>query len=422
MNDRQNALRINADRFRKRFDALADIGAIADGGVHRPALGAEHLRAREWFLKEATAAGLTTHVDGAGNHSAALSCGPAGAPVLLLGSHLDSVRYGGRFDGALGVLAALEILQVVKEAGVALETNLEAIDFTDEEGTHLGFLGSLALVGAITPQELRHPGSDLGIFQKALAKAGLTENSILDARRSPSTIAGYLELHIEQGNRLNTSADDIAVVTSIVGLRRQKVTYIGRADHAGTISMKERRDAGQGAAALMLSSRRLVMKEFPESVVNTGTIEFSPGAMNIVPQRAQLTLEFRAPKPNDLEQLGVALQQLVYAEARERELDVTIEEVDGIQPVQMDGQVQAAFVAAAERLDLCHRRMASGAGHDAQVMAKICPAGMIFVPSVDGCSHSAHEFTEWEDCINGANVLLQTAVAGIPSADRPRTG
>ncbi|MEC8951681.1 MAG: M20/M25/M40 family metallo-hydrolase, partial [Acidobacteriota bacterium] len=182
-------------------------------------------------------------------------------------------------------------------------------------------------------------------------------------------------------------------------------------------SMKERRDAGQGAAALMLSSRRLVMKEFPESMVNTGTIEFSPGAMNIVPQRAQLTLEFRAPKPHDLEQLGVALQQLVYTEARERELDVTIEEVDGIQPVQMNGQVQAAFVAAAEQLDLRHKRMASGAGHDAQVMAKICPAGMIFVPSVDGCSHSAREFTEWEDCINGANVLLQTAVAGIPSAD-----
>ncbi|MAM85162.1 MAG: Zn-dependent hydrolase [Acidobacteria bacterium] len=413
MDDRPIALRVNANRLRGRFDALAAIGATGNGGVHRPALGAEHLRARRWFLDEARAVGLRTSVDGAGNHSATLPCGPANAPTLLLGSHLDSVRNGGRFDGALGVLAALETLQVVKEADLALKTNLEAIDFTDEEGTHLGFLGSLAFTGAITATDLHHPGGDPHAFQEALANAGLTEKSILGAQRDPSTIAGYLELHIEQGNRLNTSSHDIAVVTSVVGLRRQKITYIGRADHAGTISMNDRRDAGQGAAALIISSRRLVMAEFPDSVVNTGVTRFLPGAMNVVPERAQLTLEFRAPRLRDLKQLGAALKDLAHAEARERELAVEIEEVDGIQPVQMDARVQAAVAAAAERLGLRQKQMTSGAGHDAQVMAKICPAGMIFVPSVDGFSHSAREFTKWEDCMNGANVLLQAAVVGI---------
>ncbi|HJO38148.1 MAG: Zn-dependent hydrolase [Vicinamibacterales bacterium] len=413
MNDTTAALRVDAERLRARFDALAAIGATGDGGVHRPALGQDHLRARQWFLDEGRAIGLDTHVDGAGNHSATLACGQAGAPALLLGSHLDSVRHGGRFDGALGVLAALEALQVVKEAGLELDTNLEAIDFTDEEGTHLGFLGSLAVTGALTADELGRPGSGVEVFQAALAGAELTDTSILSAARDPKTIAGYLELHIEQGNRLNAAVADIGVVTGIVGLRRQKVTYIGRADHAGTISMTDRLDAGQGAAGLMLAARSMVMTAFPDSVVNIGVIAFEPGAMNVVPERACLTLEFRAPVAEDLERLGVVLKSLVRAEAKSRNLEAEVEEVDGIQPVQLDQRAQGALAGAATRIGLKQIAMPSGAGHDAQAMARICPAGMIFVPSAGGFSHSAREFTEWDDCVNGANVLLQAAVGGL---------
>jgi N-carbamoyl-L-amino-acid hydrolase len=413
MNDTTAALRVDAERLRARFDALAAIGATGDGGVHRPALGQDHLRARQWFLDEGRAIGLDTHVDGAGNHSATLACGQAGAPALLLGSHLDSVRHGGRFDGALGVLAALEALQVVKEAGLELDTNLEAIDFTDEEGTHLGFLGSLAVTGALTADELGRPGSGVEVFQAALAGAELTDTSILSAARDPKTIAGYLELHIEQGNRLNAAVADIGVVTGIVGLRRQKVTYIGRADHAGTISMTDRLDAGQGAAGLMLAARSMVMTAFPDSVVNIGVIAFEPGAMNVVPERACLTLEFRAPVAEDLERLGVVLKSLIRAEAKSRNLEAEVEEVDGIQPVQLDQRAQGALAGAATRIGLKQIAMPSGAGHDAQAMARICPAGMIFVPSAGGFSHSAREFTEWDDCVNGANVLLQAAVGGL---------
>ncbi len=407
------ALRVNADRLRARFDALAAIGGTPDGGVHRPALGADHLRARQWFLDEARAIELQTHVDGAGNHSAVLACGPEDAPALLLGSHLDSVRYGGRFDGALGVLAALEALQVVQESGLRLATHLEAIDFTDEEGTHLGFLGSLAVTGALTTDELARPGGDPEAFRSGLTDAGLTNQSILDARRDPSTIAGYLELHIEQGRRLIDAGRDIGVVTAIVGLRRQKIIFVGRADHAGTISMKDRLDAGQGAAGLMLAARALVMAEFPDSVINTGVIQFEPGAMNVVPERAHLTLEFRAREPDALERLGTALRDLTRGEARARGLDVQIEEVDGILPVKMDPRAQAALGQAADRLGLSRLEMASGAGHDAQAMARVCPAGLIFVPSIGGFSHSSREETAWQDCVNGANVLLQGAVAGL---------
>ena len=413
MDPRHAALRVNADRLQERFDALATIGGTPDGGVHRPALSVDHLRARRWFLDEARAIGLQTRIDGAGNHSAVLACGPDAAPALLLGSHLDSVRYGGRFDGALGVLAALEALQVVKESGLRLDTHLEAIDFTDEEGTHFGFLGSLALTGALTADELGHPGGDPEAFASALANAGLTEQSILDARRDPATIAGYLELHIEQGNRLTAVARDIGVVTAIVGLRRQKIIFVGRADHAGTISMADRLDAGQGAAGLMLAARALVMAEFPDSVINTGVIQFEPGAMNVVPERAHLTLEFRAQEPDALERLGAALRDLTHREARARGLDVQIEEVDGIMPVKMDPRAQAALGQAADRLGLSPLEMASGAGHDAQAMARVCPAGLIFVPSIGGFSHSSREETAWQDCVNGANVLLQAAVAGL---------
>ena len=413
MDPQHAALRIDADRLRARFDALAEIGGTADGGVHRPALSKDHLRARRWFEAEAEAAGLQTRTDGAGNHSARLGCGPNGAPTLLLGSHLDSVRHGGRFDGALGVLAALEALQVVQESDLRLETHLEAIDFTDEEGTHLGFLGSLAVTGALTADELARPGGDPDAFRSGLADAGLTEQSILGATRDPATIAGYLELHIEQGRRLIDASCDIGVVTAIVGLRRQKVTFKGRADHAGTISMTDRLDAGQGAAGLMLAARTLVMAEFPASVINTGVMGFEPGAMNVVPERAHLTLEFRAPESEALERLGTALRGLTYREADARRLEVSIEEVDGIQPVKMDPRARAALGQAADRLGLSHTEMASGAGHDAQAMARICPAGMLFVPSIGGFSHSSREETAWQDCVNGANVLLQAAVGGV---------
>jgi len=405
-----SAFRINNERFRANFETLAAIGATPDGGVHRPAFSDAHLDARRWFLERAKQIGLDARVDGAGNHSAVLRCGRADGPTLLLGSHLDSVPYGGRFDGALGVVAALEVLQIVKEQGISLNTHLEAIDFTDEEGHFANFFGSLGLTGKLQPEHMQNPRGGRDRFQEALRRAGLNESSLFSAGRDPETVAGYLELHIEQGPRLIESGMQIGIVTSIVGIRSFKIRFLGRADHAGTTPMGKRLDAAQSASSFTLAARELVMKEFPGCVVNVGNMEFEPGAFNVVPHTVTVALEFRADDDDKLDEMETALLKQASIEAQRFRLDSEIVFLDSAAPAHMNKQIQEAFANASKALGLKHTFLPSGAGHDAQCLAQICPTGMIFVPSVGGFSHSSKEFTEWEDCINGANVLLQAAL------------
>ena len=329
---------------------------------------------------------------------------------MLLGSHLDSVPYGGRFDGALGVVAALEVLQVVKEQGVSLNTHLEAIDFTDEEGHFVSLLGSLALLGKLEPEHIQNPRGGRDRFQKALCHAGLSESSLFSAGRDPATVAGYLELHVEQGMRLIELGMQIGIVTSIVGIRSFRIRFIGRADHVGTTPMDKRLDAAQGASAFTLAARELVMKDFPGYVVNVGNMEFEPGAFNVVPQTVTVALEFRADDDDKLDEMEAALLKQASVEAQRFGLNLEVVLLDNVTTAHMNEQVQEAFVNASKALGLKHTFLSSGAGHDAQCLAQICPTGMIFVPSVGGFSHSSKEFTEWEDCVNGANTLLHAAL------------
>jgi N-carbamoyl-L-amino-acid hydrolase len=416
-------LRINAERFRADFEALSEIGSTGDGGVHRPALGEAHLEARAWFRQRSIAAGLEFRTDGAGNHSAFLACGPEGAPTLLLGSHLDSVPHGGRFDGALGVLAALEVLRVVQEAGVSLPVHLESMDFTDEEGTLVGMLGSAALAGVLQPEALRDPRGGRAVLEAGLARAGLTEIGLLTAQRDPASLAGYLELHVEQGLKLVNARADIGIVTSIVGINSYRLTFVGQADHAGTTPMEARRDAAQGASAFTLAARELVLRDFPGCVSNVGDMRFAPGVFNIVPARVEVALEFRAPEPGAFARLKAALLEQAHAEAERFDLGLEVEWLGRCDPAPMSEEVREAFAQAAESLGLKHVSFATGAGHDGQSLVGLCPVGMIFVPSVEGASHSPREFTRWEDCVNGANVLLQAAlrVAGASYSTLPTT-
>jgi N-carbamoyl-L-amino-acid hydrolase len=403
-------LLINPDRFKDDFDALAQIGSTGDGGVNRPALSPAHLEARRWLLARAQEAGLETHVDGAGNHSAILQSPIPNSLTLLLGSHLDSVPNGGRFDGALGILAALEVLRTVKEASLQLPVHLEAIDFTDEEGTLVGLLGSSAIAGTLTPEALQNPRGGRAAWEEGLARAGLTEAGLLSARRDPQSLAGYLELHIEQGSRLAQSAIAIGVVSGIVGIHSFRLTYQGRANHAGTTPMEARFDAGLGASAFVLTAREMVLREFPNCVVNVGQMSFKPGAFNIIPGAAELALEFRSPEPKQLGDLEKALLGLADLVGRQYGLKLAVERAGSCAPAPMSQRAQTAIAAAADSLALSHTSLASGAGHDAQSLAPLADAGMIFVPSRDGVSHSPLEFTEWEACLNGANVLLRAAL------------
>lgn len=410
MSTNWHALRINPDRFLSDFAELSRIGATGDGGVHRPALTEPDLQARAWLRGRFQAAGLDLRQDPAGNISGFLPCGSPDAPALLLGSHLDSVPFGGRFDGALGVLAALETLRVVKEAGLSLPVNLEAIDFTDEEGTLTGFLGSGALTGSLHPDVLENPKCGLPYLNDRLSAAGLSLETVLDARRPQGSLAGYLELHIEQGKRLEQRQVQIGVVDTIVGITAYRISYLGRADHSGTTPLNDRLDAGQGAAAFILDARETVLRDYPGCMVNIGQASFEPGAFNIVPRKANLGLEFRSGDEKQLGEMEMDLLKSARKQANRFGLLIGAEHLWTEPPAQMDERARSAIAAAAGDLGLSHMPLSSGAGHDAQMLSTVCPAGMIFVPSVDGASHSSREDTRDEDCINGANVLLQAAL------------
>ena len=403
-------IHVDPDRLRDDFDALAAIGATADGGIERLALTPAHLEARAWFLRRASEAGLETVVDAAGNHSAILPSTAPDAPTLLLGSHLDSVPRGGRFDGALGVLAALEVLRVVQAERLELPVALEAIDFSDEEGTLVGLLGSLAAAGALDADMLAAPRGGRKALLAALARAGLDEARLIDARRDPRTLAGYLELHIEQGPVLEQAGVQIGVVTAIVGSRSLELVFEGASAHAGTTPMAARRDAGLGAARFVDRVHETVSSGFPGTVATVGSIELEPGAFNVVPGRARVLLEFRAGTAAELDRLEQRLLDEARSVAAAQRLELQARPVGRWEPTALDPSVRAVIAAAAASLGLSTQELASGAGHDAQALAQVTRAGMIFVPSVGGVSHQPGELTPWQDCVNGADVLLQSAL------------
>jgi N-carbamoyl-L-amino-acid hydrolase len=400
-------VRVDPERLRADFAALAQIGATTAGGVDRSCFNDAHLAARAWFLMRAGRPGLQTRVDAAGNHSAILG---VDGPTLLLGSHLDSVRNGGRYDGALGVLAALHVLLAVQAAAIELPVALEAIDFTDEEGTLVGLLGSAALAGTLTPQALRSPRGGREALLAGLERAGLREDELRTARRDSRSLAGYLELHIEQGPLLERAGADVGVVTAIVGARSFSLVFRGEAGHAGTTPMNAREDAGLGAAAFALAANEIVVRDFPGAVATVGDLRLEPGAYNVIPGTAALALEFRSADAHALDELERALLARARSEADARRLALDVEPVGQWEPTALDPAFCDAIEHAAEQLGLTWLRLVSGAGHDAQALAAVTPAAMIFVPSVGGRSHDPRELTTWEDCVNGANVLLAAAL------------
>ncbi len=399
---------INETRFRKNFDTLAKIGSTEAGGVHRPTFSDSHLQAREWFRQKILEYGFDFQVDGAGNHVARWECAHPESPTLIIGSHLDSVPNGGKFDGALGVVAALEVLSTIQDNNISLPFNLEAIDFTDEEGTLVSLLGSSAVAGTLTRNALAVSRGGRRKLLDGLARVDLTEEDLLQASRDPRTLAGYLELHIEQGSRLIDAGIDIGIVTGIVGIGSYRLIFVGREDHAGTTPMQSRLDAAQGASAFIMASRNIILEKYPDCTANVGQIYFEPGAFNIVPHRAVVSLEYRAPDVTTFDNIEAELLSIANLSAVRFGLSVESEFLGKHPPTLMGKEVQACIRRGAKSLGLTIFPMASGAGHDAQSLAKICPSGMIFVRSVDGASHSSREFTEWQDCVNGTNVLLQS--------------
>ena len=430
-------LTINPDRFLRTLAELGEIGRVPEaegGGLDRRPFSPAECAARDYFTREAKAAGLTVRTDAAATLSARLACGPDDdAPTLLLGSHLDTVPHGGPYDGALGVMAGLETLRVIHENGITLPWHLEAVAFTDEEGRLGDFFGSRAAAGAHTPASIEaflaaaaaYP-DDLAAM-RARVPGSLTPESILAARRDPRDLAGYLELHIEQGPVLEGAGVPIGVVSAIAGRRSMQVIFRGRSDHAGTTPLDMRADALLAAARFIAQARDWVYEHHPRAVLTCGNVIVQPGAYNVVANEAVVWVEFRAADKHTLAAINRHIQKLVDhlqspgdGHDLNRGLGSPLPEVtevvseiipgDAHDPVMMNSTLQNAIRRAADKIGYAYLDLPSGALHDAQIMAAITPAAMIFVPSVGGRSHSPLEMTAPEDLIAGANVLLQTVL------------
>ena len=399
-------LKINESRLLKDLEELWHIGATADGGVHRPALTEHDIAAREWYKRKIAEAGLDYAMDGAANQSAILHSDPPSEKRILAGSHLDTVPNGGRYDGSLGVMVAFEALRMLKDNGVTLPITLEAVNFTDEESAIMGLIGSKAIVGQLLPEDFDRSRLDADELTRRFSAAGITRESMLAARRDD--VLAWVELHIEQGTRLESSGIDIGVVDAIVGIRALHVTFSGEAAHAGTKPMNLRRDALWGAAQFVLRAKEYVMANYSPGVCNVGMINAKPGAFNIVPAEVYCALEFRHGSDDEMDQMQEDLIRLLDQCAAEFDLGVTYEATPPVIPAAMSESVMAAIERAAGALGLSHQRMLSFAGHDTQNVATIAPAAMYFVPSVQGISHNPNEYTSDADCVNGANLMLHT--------------
>jgi N-carbamoyl-L-amino-acid hydrolase len=400
---------IDSKRLRTDIDELAGIGRAQDHGIYRMAFSDADMAARAWLRKRIEEAGLDFLQDGAGNLFGRLNWND-GIPSVMTGSHIDTVPGAGHLDGALGVLTGLEALRVLKERGVPLERPLELVAFSDEEGRFGGMFGSQAISGNISPEWI-HTARDLsneGLVQ-VMARQGLDAADALTAARAPATLHAFVEMHIEQGPVLDATGASIGVVEGICGLRRWEVRFSGIANHAGATPMSMRVDAFQGLVAFSSEIETLLDDRGGDlSVATIGRVELSPGVANVVPGEVLFTFEFRDMDETVLDNLSDAFQQALSSIARRQGLMFSYEVLSQLEAIACNDHIQRIIGATALELGHGIHPMPSGAAHDTQQLARITRTGMIFVPSKGGRSHSAAEWTDWNDIKAGANVLLNT--------------
>jgi hydantoinase/carbamoylase family amidase len=401
-------LRINAERLRVDLDELALIGQTDEGGVTRLAFSQDDVRARNWFANRIEDAGLYVHDDEVGNISGVLFSSSPQPKTLLIGSHLDTVPNGGLYDGSLGVLAGLECLRCIKEAGISLPVNIEVISFSDQEGSWQSFLGSLGLAGLLRELRPNDYRQSVNALRAALDTVGIRDTEIQMARRDPASLLAYLELHIEQGDRLDQAGLDLGLVTGVVGRTMLHITFRGESTHAATTRRERRRDALHGAADYITRAYDLLAQEFPDGIFNCGDVDVKPGQFNVIPSKAVLRVECRHPDEITLERMEERLCHLAYECAEEHQLNATCETILHRPAVDMTQSILRTMETVCQEQGYSYQRMISLAGHDAQILSLITPTAMLFVPTVDGLSHTPHEFTHWQHIEAGANVLLQT--------------
>ena len=397
------------DRIEERIQALGRFGENAAGGVSRLAFSDADLAGREYIKGLMQQAGLQVRVDTAGNIIGRREGSESDLAPIMFGSHIDSVPGGGNYDGDVGVIGAIEVAQLLHERGIVTKHPIEIVSFTDEEGGLTGSRGMIGKLGEGTLGVMSHSGMTI---REGIARVGGDPDRLELAVRKPGDIAAFIELHIEQGAILHEEGVNIGVVQGIVGIRWWDVSIEGFANHAGTTPMNRRWDAMVSAAELTLAINR-VARELPgRQVATVGKIEALPGAPNVIPGEVIMSLEIRDLEADKMQQVFELIRVEAERIADEKSTPIRFAEIDvASPPAPTDQQMRRIIASAAEDLGMSYKLMPSGAGHDAQDIASIAPAGMIFVPSVDGISHSPQEYTTAIDMANGASVLLKTVLA-----------
>lgn len=408
-------LSVNKQRIEAKLFALGKIGRNENGGLDRTTFTPAEIEARNWLKKELNRLHLTVHVDQAANIWAKREGTNPELPVLAFGSHIDSVPNGGMYDGALGVILALEVMHVLEEYGVKTKHPLELVSFSAEEPNPFGLstFGSRAMTGKLTVESITGvTNSDGCLLTEALREAGGDPDNFARAVRSPHEFAAYLEVHIEQGKRLLQREIPIGLVTGITGIYREEVTVIGEASHAGTTLMKDRVDAFLATASMALALEEVLLHDPDEEVVGTiGQVIVKPNATNIVPGEVTFSLEIRGQSKEKIQDVLSQWEDKVQIIHRHRKIKVIRTVKLNQAPVAMSEKIIACCEEQANKLGYPTYRLGSMAGHDAAHMASITASGMLFVPSLAGKSHCPEEASRIVDIEKAGNVLLHSILA-----------
>jgi len=398
-------LTIEPAEMQHLVETLGAIGEQPGGGIIRHVYDAAWSAARRQLMAWMQEAGLVVREDAVGNLFGRIE---GDSPrTILTGSHVDTVILGGRYDGALGVLSALAALRALKRSGARPRKSLEMVALCEEEDSrfHGNFWGTRAMLGLVRQEELDDLTDLDGVtIGEAMRQAGFAPENYPSAIRDD--LDAFIELHIEQGRILYDEHQPLGVVDAITGFYRFRVTVEGRTDHAGTTPMDLRRDALQASVEFSSEMTRIVSEAGRPAVVTNGWWDVQPGAWNIVPGHVEFSVDFRHTNEATKQRLAAEIRARGEAIAKERGVGIAYDLAGDILPMDMDAHVKAELQAAAEACRVPWKPMVSGAGHDSQIMATKVPTGMLFVPSADGRSHSAAEFTTPEDAARGATVLV----------------
>lgn len=406
---------IEAATVKSHLEALSVFGRPEGGsfqdGVSRVGYSDADIAGRKFVMDLMRKAGAAVRIDAAGNIFASRPGSDPSLPPVLFGSHIDSVPNGGNFDGDLGSLSAIQVLRTLNDLRIVTRRPLTVVVWACEEASFAGAMlnGSRAAAGKPRPGEMTQVSRGM-TKAEAIQRIGGDPSKLETARLTRAMYHAYVELHIEQGGTLARDGVPVGVVDGIVSIDDYNVIVTGAANHAGTTPMQGRQDALIAAAELTLAVREIVMGETGAQVGTVGHLEVSPNATNVIPGEVRMTVELRDLSPAKLERLGERIKARAAAIASETRTQISMTRAGHMDPALASSEVQRAIEAAASHLRLESRHLPSGAGHDAQMMATLMPMGMIFVPSIGGISHSPKELTSWQDCANGANVLLETVM------------